>query len=111
MRSKELGAILAVFSLFLASTQCYNLELDKVVVHSPPFSRNTHFGLTVAGYKVDNDAWILVGAPLTMRERSHGQAAHTRSREGAVYRCKINNPNSCYMLPFDKKGNFRFAII
>jgi hypothetical protein len=43
-----------------------------------------------------------VGAPLAVRERMHDQLF--KSREGAVYRCRINNPNSCYMLPFDKKG-------
>lgn len=60
---------------------------------------------------------ILIGAPLTVRERNHGNGggnhgassatgsttgAH-KSREGAVYRCRINVENSCYMLPFDKK--------
>ncbi|RNA01315.1 Integrin alpha pat [Brachionus plicatilis] len=70
-------------------------------MHSPVFAKDTYFGYSVAGYKVDSDSWILVGAPLTERERFHGQL--TRSREGAVYRCRINTPNSCFMLPFDKK--------
>jgi hypothetical protein len=45
----------------------------------------------------------LVGAPLTLRDRSHLQL---KSKEGAVFRCRINMPNSCYMLPFDKKEDW-----
>ena len=88
------------FYLFYV-TECINFETNNVILHRPVFSKNTNFGFSVAGYKVDNDSWILVGAPLTERERYHGQ--YVKSREGAVYRCRINTPNSCFMLPFDKK--------
>ena len=97
------------FVLLMHYCHCFNFETNKIVVHQPTFAQNTHFGYTVAGYKVANDpAWILVGAPQTIRERtqfqnSKQQQQSTRSREGAVYRCSINNPNNCYMLPFDKK--------
>ena len=74
------------------------------MVHRPSFAKNAHFGYTVAGYKVANDPWILVGAPLTYRERKTGNKQLTvKNKEGAVYRCSITNPNNCYMLPFDKK--------
>lgn len=80
---------------------CLNFETKNIILHSPVFAKDTNFGYSVAGYEVDGDAWILVGAPLTERERHHGQL--TKSREGAVYRCRTNTPNSCFMLPFDKK--------
>jgi hypothetical protein len=98
------------FVLLIHYCHCFNFETNKIVVHQPTFAQNAHFGYTVAGYKVANDpAWILVGAPQTIRERTQFQNSKqqqqqsTRSREGAVYRCSINNPNNCYMLPFDKK--------
>lgn len=60
-------------------------------------------------YLILNKKRILIGAPLTIRERNHlangggGGGYSQKSREGAVYRCRINVENSCYMLPFDKK--------
>ena len=120
---KSLTVVLFTLYISFDLCCCFNFETTKVVIHKPTFSQNTHFGFTVAGYKVDNDPWlvkihiyfktyfkfcnlftqfrILVGAPLTLRERHHSQSIKTR--EGAVYRCRINNPNNCYMLPFDKK--------
>jgi hypothetical protein len=77
-------------------------------MHKPSYSKNTNFGYSVAGYKIENDSWILVGAPLTLRERYHSSVI--KSREGAVYRCRINVPNSCYMLPFDKKGKILLKV-
>ncbi len=93
--------IINIIIISIFESNSYNFELDKVIIHNPSFSKNTNFGFTVAGYKVENDSWIIVGAPLTLRERQHGH--YMKTREGAVYRCKINTPNSCYMLPFDKK--------
>ncbi|CAF0823367.1 unnamed protein product [Brachionus calyciflorus] len=99
---KRLVFLLINFTINLFNfIKCINFETNNIILHQPVFSKNTNFGFSVAGYKVDNDSWILVGAPLTERERYHGQIV--KSREGAVYRCRINTPNSCYMLPFDKK--------
>ena len=85
---------------------CFNFETTKVTIHKPSYAKSTNFGYTVAGYRVENDSWILIGAPLTQRERMHDLGGGVnRIREGAIYRCRVNTPNSCYMLPFDKKGN------
>ena len=84
----------------------FNFETNKVIIHKPTYSKSTHFGYSVAGYKVDNDSWILIGAPLTQRERIQDYGHLNRIREGAIYRCRINVPNSCYMLPFDKKDDW-----
>ena len=89
--------ILANNSQFVNS---FNFDTEKVVIHRPPYLKNTNFGYTVAGYSVLNDSWIIVGAPLTIRDRQY----HKSSVEGAIYRCKINVQNSCFMLPFDKRG-------
>ena len=78
---------------------CFNFEANNLVIHRPSYSRNANFGFSVAGYKVDNEQWIIIGAPLTLRNRSW-----INSREGAVYRCHPSSPNNCHMLPFDKKG-------
>lgn len=43
---------------------CFNFETTKVVIHKPTFSQNTHFGFTVAGYKVDNDPWLVMNTSL-----------------------------------------------
>ena len=40
------------------------------------------------------------------RERSHNPL----SKEGAIYRCKTNVANSCYMLPFDKRGTYHLKF-
>lgn len=49
---------------------------------------------------------IIIGAPHALRDRPHIQS---KSKEGAVFRCRINTPNSCYMLPFDKKEDWSEA--
>ena len=105
--------------LFLMLTQlnrlarCSSLEANKVVIHRPAFAHRANFGFSVAGYQMDNDSWILVGAPLTMRDRfqhsSGSGSTPLRSKEGAVYRCRVNVANSCYMLPFDKKQEWSEA--
>jgi integrin alpha 8 len=92
-----------VLSLLTSSISSFNFELDKVVIHQPSYSSQTNFGYSVAGYKVDNESWLLVGAPQTLRERGINRI---KSREGAIYRCRINVPNSCFMLPFDKKDDW-----
>lgn len=35
-----------------------NFETSKVIVHKPSYSENSHFGFTVAGYKVEKDSWL-----------------------------------------------------
>lgn len=100
--------LLASINLFLLLSnlaqfiECLNLDTKKVVMHQPAFARHTNFGYSVAAYHNQNDSWILVGAPLHQRDRFHSQQ-FVKSREGGVYRCRTGTPNSCYMLPFDKK--------
>ncbi len=98
---------LLVLGCIALLTESFNFDTKHVVVHRPTFSRDSHFGFSVAGYKVDNSPWIIVGAPLTTRDRMHGQWG--KSREGAIYRCRIDKPNSCYMLPFDTKDDWSEA--
>ncbi len=107
MTSPDSNLNLFLFPLifFILATNCkcvhsFNFDTTKVVIHRPPYLKNTNFGYTVAGYSVLNDSWIIVGAPLTIRDRQY----HKASAEGAIYRCKINVQNSCFMLPFDKRG-------
>ena len=110
----QLLLLLLLVGLTDRLVDCFNMELDKVVLHRPSYLANANFGFSVAGYKVDNDSWILVGAPLASKERSGlltGAANAGRSREGAIYRCRINVPNSCYMLPFDKKGELAHVTL
>ena len=45
---------------------------------------------------------IFAGAPQTTRERIRN-GTQVKFREGAIYRCRINAPNSCYAIPFDKR--------
>lgn len=97
---------IVILIILIQKASLFNYETSKIILHKPSFSTNTYFGFTVAGYKIENDSWILIGAPLTMRERPH---IHSKSREGAVFRCRINVPNSCYMLPFDKKEDWSEA--
>ncbi len=87
----------------------FNLDPDKSVLHRPSFARNSHFGRTVAGYKVASAGpWLIVGAPLATKDRFHA-GQWTQSSEGAVYRCRIDRPNSCYLLPFDTKDDWAEA--
>lgn len=104
-----LRILLVLMALVLSqkSTNSFNFETKHVVIHRPSFSRDSHFGFSVAGYKVDTSPWIIVGAPLTTRVRMHGE--RVKSREGAIYRCRIDKPNSCYMLPFDTKDDWSEA--
>lgn len=99
--------VLVALVLSQQTTNSFNFETKHVVIHRPSFSRDSHFGFSVAGYKVDSSPWIIVGAPLTQRDRMHGQLV--KSREGAIYRCRIDKPNSCYMLPFDTKDDWSEA--
>ena len=107
MNTNRKSTFFFVCNFLIECLHCFNFETNRIIMHQPSFAKNAHFGYTVAGYKVANDsAWILVGAPQTYRERNIYQGKQQqsmRSREGAVYRCSINNPNNCYMLPFDKK--------
>ncbi len=47
-----------ILNLFLLNfINCFNYDLNKVVIHKPPYLKNNNFGYSVAGYKVDNDSW------------------------------------------------------
>lgn len=92
-----------------ANCVAFNFDANKSVVHRPSFARGSNFGQTVAGYKVSAaGAWLIVGAPLAARDRYHN-GRWVQSREGAVYRCRIDRPNSCYLLPFDTKEDWSEA--
>ena len=114
--------LVVIAHVIVVVVECFNLELDDVVVHNPSYLKDSRFGYSVAAYKPldrdrdrdrDDEAWILVGAPHSQRERTHAHKnAHSvKSREGAVYRCKTSSPNSCYMLPFDKRGESLLLLL
>lgn len=52
---------LVIFSSLLVSrpplVDAANFETSKVIIHKPTYSENSHFGFSVAGYKLDKDAW------------------------------------------------------
>ena len=48
------------FLFFLTfDVNCFNFDLNKTIIHKPPYLKNSSFGYSVAGYKVDNDSWFV----------------------------------------------------
>ncbi len=92
------------------SLDAFNLDSEQAIVHQPSFARHSHFGRTVSGYQVSSagQPWLIIGAPLASRERYHNNQ-WVSSREGAIYRCRVDRPNSCYLLPFDTKSDWAEA--
>ncbi len=41
----------------ICNINCTNFETNKVIIHRPSFAQNTHFGYSVAGFKMENDSW------------------------------------------------------
>jgi hypothetical protein len=47
------------FLILLKHANCFNFDLNKTIIHKPPYLKSSSFGYSVAGYKVDNDSWFV----------------------------------------------------
>ena len=54
---KMIVVFLFLLNFVIILVNSFNFDLNKIIVHKPPYVKNTSFGYTVAGYKVDNDSW------------------------------------------------------
>lgn len=46
-----------IFVTLLTIVNSFNFDTNKAIIHKPPYLKDTNFGYSVAGYKVENDIW------------------------------------------------------
>ncbi|XP_054706716.1 integrin alpha-PS2-like [Uloborus diversus] len=74
----------------------FNIDLKNAVVHQGP--NGSMFGFSIAQHRDKDFSWLLVGAPTAQTDQKNVVEG------GAVYRCSIDSPNMCQMIPFDASG-------
>ncbi|KAF8793941.1 Integrin alpha-PS2 like protein [Argiope bruennichi] len=83
---------------------CFNVDTRTSLVHQG--TNGSMFGFSIAMHRDRDFSWLLVGAPKAQTEQPHVVEG------GAVYRCSIDSPNMCQMIPFDTSGrNSIFVLI
>ncbi|XP_059478388.1 integrin alpha-PS2 isoform X2 [Neocloeon triangulifer] len=91
-------AALSVLCLCLLHLTCaFNVDTQNYVLHRG--ERDSMFGFSVAQHLDRGKSWLLVGAPAA-RTPQPGV-----NRGGSVFRCEISRDDSCFEIPFDRKGN------
>lgn len=95
-----------VLCVFLSSvcfrTAAFNIDIRTAVLHHGP--NNSMFGYSLAMHRDKDFSWLLVGAPKAQTEQPDVVEG------GAVYRCSVDSPNMCQMIPFDAAGPNKIIV-
>ncbi|GIY23455.1 integrin alpha-PS2 [Caerostris darwini] len=74
----------------------FNVDTRTAVVQQGP--NGSMFGFSVALHRDRDFSWLLVGAPKAQTDQPGVEQG------GAVFRCSIDSPDMCQMIPFDASG-------
>jgi len=86
-----------LFIILIGGCLSFNIEVKAPTSFSG--SDGEYFGYSVAFHKANGAYWALVGAIL-----SNSTGTLTQNRNGALYRCPINNSSACINMAVDDTG-------